>query len=273
MESNLKFEVEFAIEIWKDLLLEKFQNELDYIYVKGSAVKQWKSKIDYVPQISDVDMHVKVKSGLDSELLHPSIETSRELSKEYEKRFKKYFTDLQQVPIHLPRMQLVFINRIIDNNLKFVFPRKKDVRIVYGRPIFPPEESHDYVRQDDKAALQTLQTTLEKIPVDLLDRSDYLEYYIILRRINYLVSPTPIRLLTQLLPTENPYDIWTWNRTNITSALRELSLNDTASVYEHYYLLAWELFDQNFQNTELFLQLLSTGLQVLQLVYNRSLTL
>ena len=34
------------------------EGEIRAIYLKGSAVKAWESPLDYVPEISDVDMHV-----------------------------------------------------------------------------------------------------------------------------------------------------------------------------------------------------------------------
>ena len=273
MESSLQLEINVALDIWKNMLLEKFLAELEYIYAKGSSIKQWNSKIDYVPQISDVDIHVKVRDGVQCDLLKPSMELSRQIGSDYEKRFKKFFENQSIHFTHLPRIQLVLINKIKDTEREIFYQRPQDVKIIYGNPIFAIGEQGKKVRKQDRMALESLEKTLEKIPLDLLDRSDYLEYYAVLRRINYVVSPSPIRLLTQLLITENPYDIWAWNRTIIVKELKKLSLTNLAVVYEQYYTLAWDLFEQDFQNTALFLKLIATGLEVLELVNKEYLAL
>ena len=90
MHESIKEDVQIAIKIWKELLLEQFSDDIEYMYVKGSAVKGWSSIIDYVPQISDIDIHVKVKDEQNSELVHPSLETALRVGPEYEKRFIKF---------------------------------------------------------------------------------------------------------------------------------------------------------------------------------------
>lgn len=268
MEDELREDVTIALDIWKDLLLEFFQDDIEYIYAKGSSTKPWESKIDYVPQISDVDIHVKLFNTNSNSLLHPSLEISLSLITEYQKRFLLHNKSLNRIYIHLPRVQLVILNKITADLINFTYPRTQDVKILYGNPIFPQEVEYDLVRNRDRQELLKLQDTLRIIPEALRDRSDKYELYIVLRRMNFLVSPTPVRLLTQLLVDDNPYDIWIWNRTTITGKLKELNFHSIANNYEQYYLLGKELFNEDFNNTEKFLSLISTGLKVLELVYN-----
>ena len=57
MKNQIRLEVNTALEIWKDVLLDEFGNNLHYVYSKGSAVKNWDTEIDYVPMVSDLDVH------------------------------------------------------------------------------------------------------------------------------------------------------------------------------------------------------------------------
>ena len=273
MEAELKEDIYIAINIWSNLLIEMFQEEIEYIYAKGSAIKTWETKIDYVPQISDIDIHVKVKEHVSGLLNNPDLKTSIALSTEYRKRFKKYNIDQKRTPFHLPRIQLVILNKLVEKKFTFVHSRLQDVRVLFGNPIFPQELDHESIRQLDKSELLKLHTPLKKIPTDMLDRSDQFEYYTALRRITYVISPSPVRLLTQLLRDKNPYDIWTWNRTTILQQLQSLSLHELATTYEQYYLMGWELFNSKFEDIEKFQNTISLGLQVLSLVYNNVLTL
>ena len=268
MENVLKKDVTIALNVWKNLLLEFFQDDIEYIYAKGSSTKPWESQIDYVPQISDVDIHIKLFESNSSSLLHPNLETSLSLITEYEKRFLFQNRSLNRKYIHLPRVQIVILNKITIDLINFTYPRIQDVKILYGNPIFPQEVEHDLVRKQDKEELLKLRETLQTIPESLRDRSGKYELYIVLRRMNFLVSPTPVRLLTQALMEENPYDIWTWNRTKITRELEELNFHSIATNYEKYYVIGRELFNEDFNNNEKFLSLISTGLKVLELAYN-----
>ena len=265
-------DISLAISIWKNILLESYSEEIEYIYVKGSALKNWDSNIDYVPQISDIDIHIKVKNEEKSNLLHQTIDSSGKFGLEYRKRFENFIRNSNSKSFHLPRIQIVFINKI-SSSFPFVYSRLQDVQLLFGNPHFPSEISYEKFRQIDLSALINLKSTLDMVPIDLLDRSDPFEYYTLLRRITYIVSPAPVRLLTQLLKNENPYDIWKWNRTKIVQELKTLSLFHIAKFYEVYYLKAWDLYKNDFKNAELFVEVLISGWQLLNQVYNKALEL
>ena len=268
MLTSFRDDVQIAIKIWNELLLEQFFDDIDYIYVKGSAVKPWKSIIDYVPQISDIDIHVKIRNDHPSELVQPSLETSLKVGPEYEKRFIKFNVNSRRSYNHIPRIQMVLLNNVLDRKFNFVFPRIKDIHILYGEPHFPEEVSGDYIRNQDREELLKLPVLLQKSYKNLLDRSDPLEMYILLRRICFVISPSPVRLLTQLLQDQDPYDIWTWNRSTIKQNLEVCNLRDLASEYSQYYTLGWDLYNKKFQDTDLFVKVIVKGLSALQLVYN-----
>ena len=218
--------------------------------------------------VFNFDIHVKVKDEQNSELVHPSLETALRVGPEYEKRFIKFNVNRGRSYNHIPRIQMLLLNNVLDRKFNFVFPRMKDIHILYGEPHFPEEVSSDYIRNQDREELLKLPELLQKSYKNLLDRSDPLEMYILLRRICFVISPSPVRLLTQLLLDQDPYDIWTWNRSTIKQYLEECNLKDLALIYGQYYSLGWELFNNRFLDTDLFLRLLIKGLNVLQLIYN-----
>ncbi len=273
MNQAVKDDIIIAVNIWKDMLLDFFKDDIEYIYAKGSSLKEWDSIIDYVPQISDVDIHVKLVDNQSGSLLHPSLETSLKLGREYETRFINHNKNINRSYLHLPRIQMVLLDKIVVDMNDFVYPRYQDVHVLFGKPAFPREVEYDYIRKVDKNGILKLNDVLLDIPIALRDRSDKFEYYNLLRRMNYYVSPSPVRLLSQLLLKENPYNIWTWNRTTIKKNLEALSLDRLANVYEKYYLIGWELFKEQFNNNAKFQSLIATGMKVLELVYNENLKL
>ena len=57
----LRADVEAMAEAWRTVLLEELgAAAIDGLYLKGSAAKRWDSLVDYVPELSDVDLHVRL---------------------------------------------------------------------------------------------------------------------------------------------------------------------------------------------------------------------
>ena len=56
---QIRVEVEAYVESVTEVLTEAIPaSALRGLYYKGSALKQWDSALDYVPEISDVDFHL-----------------------------------------------------------------------------------------------------------------------------------------------------------------------------------------------------------------------
>ena len=51
------------VEAWRSVLVEKLGDAaVDGLYILGSAAKRWDSLIDYVPELSDVDLrHIAIR--------------------------------------------------------------------------------------------------------------------------------------------------------------------------------------------------------------------
>ena len=60
---KIRTDIYHSLSIWKDLLINEFEEKIEFIYAKGSAVKPWDSPLDYVPILSDLDIHIKLYSN------------------------------------------------------------------------------------------------------------------------------------------------------------------------------------------------------------------
>ncbi|MFX0093420.1 MAG: hypothetical protein ACFFBD_16835, partial [Candidatus Hodarchaeota archaeon] len=60
---DAKIDVNFSIEVWTELLEKHYDNKIKCAYAKGSALKNWETYVDYVPILSDLDMHILFKEG------------------------------------------------------------------------------------------------------------------------------------------------------------------------------------------------------------------
>ncbi|MHA3964269.1 MAG: hypothetical protein AM325_012115 [Candidatus Thorarchaeota archaeon SMTZ1-45] len=254
--TKVKNDVLCAIEVWRNLLEEIFDSRLEYAYAKGSAVKKWESPIDYVPVISDLDIHVMMT---DSEVLFPKtkmgFESAVHVSKEYEDRFRRTRDD----HLHIPRSQVVHINPNL-NDPSFFLPRVSEVHVMVGSPKDAKMPIAEEIRNSDYSQIQELASYLEDLPRQTFDRVGF-DFWALLRRMNWRVSPAPIRILTQY--HSSPAEVWNWNRTRILKELKEKELTPIADLYQKYYDVGWELFLSNFTDYAKFRELVVHGYAVL----------
>ncbi|RDE13167.1 MAG: hypothetical protein C4K48_08815 [Candidatus Thorarchaeota archaeon] len=249
-------DIKVCLDSWVSVLVETLGDHVKCAYAKGSAVKPWESPIDYVPTISDVDIHIKLDGEAD---LFPYSEDpfqdSMCLSKHYEDRF----TELKPDHLHIPRSQLSLVDKLIED-LEYVPPRKRDVRVLIGRlsePVFP---STDRIRSIDLENLLSLSEFVAKIPSRVADRSG-LDFWAIIREMTWRVSPGPVRLLTQT--ADDPLDVWSWNRTHIAQELCAQGYNEIARRYQDFYMAGWNLFLSGFTSSDDFRWATTSGYYVL----------
>ncbi len=254
---TMKADIQSCLDAWISVLRKSLGPRLKYAYAKGSALKHWDSPIDYVPIISDVDIHIMLQ---DSNGLFPNSEDtfadSMTLSQEYENRFMEIRTE----HLHIPRSQLILIDKLAEI-VNYVPPRAQDVRIIHGEfpePIFPTIST---IRNIDRENLLSLTDFVSRIPNRIVDRVG-LDFWSIIREMTWRVSPSPIRLLTQT--AEDPIDVWSWNRTRIVKELRMQGHDAIADHYRDYYNAGWKLFLSGFTSSADFRQTLANGYYVLQ---------
>ena len=252
-----KKEVDSCLNIWKQIFEENYSKSIEYAYAKGSATKNWDTYIDYVPVLSDVDIHIKIKEHSrfldDDNSFHESVN----ISELYETRF------LEQNPnyFHLPRMQIIKINDL-EKKIDFVHPRITGIIPIYGKPKLTGNPPNDELRQIDMKNLLELGDFLPTIPMSMVDRTG-LDLWSLVRRINWRVSPSPVRILTQT--SSDPLSLWELNRTSITEELEKHDLHLISESYKDFYYEGWIAFMEDFTNSQSMRRIISNGFEVLKL--------
>ena len=92
------------VEAFTEVLLEEVpRSEIEGIYCKGSVLKDWDSPLDYVPELSDVDIHLLLCDDGAEERYLGSVEQALRIQSRVEER---YFSRAPQ-RLHVPRTQLL----------------------------------------------------------------------------------------------------------------------------------------------------------------------
>ncbi|MEE9409458.1 MAG: hypothetical protein V3V41_00850 [Candidatus Heimdallarchaeota archaeon] len=257
-----KNDVESCISIWSQILENSFKNKVEVVYTKGSAIKNWESIIDYVPIISDVDIHIVPKENVD---FYMGKSTAFFEAMHLSQRYERMFVEENQDYLHIPRTQIVKFDDVIDPD-SFIMPRKKDVRVLFGSYSEKEEKSLEFIRKIDRENILELKNFLDSLPKTIIDRTG-LDLWVLIRRICWRVSPTPIRLLS--LSNDEPLDLWTLNRTTIVKKLEENNFTQIAENYLDYYYEGWLAFLGNFNDSEIMRRMITLGYEVLRDCYNQ----
>ncbi|MBN2334274.1 hypothetical protein JXL21_01860 [Candidatus Bathyarchaeota archaeon] len=250
-------DVEAAVEVWRRLINERLGDRIDYAALKGSSTKRWDSPVDYVPVVSDVDIHVGIKEG------QPLVPQNREgflHSIETTRLYEEMFKEARPGHIHVPRIQFAIMNEARGDWL----PESPDeVKTLYGEVPLKPVESAESMRARDLKELTELAPLLGRLPEHVIERID-LEYYRVLRMLCYVVSPTPVRVLSQSL---DPRHVWKLNRTHVLRLLEREGYTSIAEPYREYYITGWRAFTEGFRGNDTMRQLLTHAYTVLDESY------
>jgi len=264
--AEAKGEVRSCIDVWKGIFERHFGDVIEYAYAKGSCVKDWESPIDYVPVLSDVDIHVKLWEGRS---LFEGIEQPFKLGLDVSAEYEEEFLRIDPEPLHVPRTQIVILNPHFFEPDFFLPSHIPAEDVMIGEPKPGPPQPAERVRASDLKALMTLEEDLRCLPVSILDRSG-IDLVVLIRRLNWLISSTPIRLLSQV---QDPEEAWHLNRTRACEMLRKQGFQDVAEEYEEYYLTGWEAFRTDFRDDPILRRLLSRAYSVLERVHAHAVVL
>ena len=165
---QLRAEVRCLAACVRDQLLARIaRKEIRGVYLKGSSVKAWESPLDYVPEISDVDIHVwfrddnKWRPHLDRVPQALAIQAGLEAC--FEERIPQ--------PIHHPRLQLIVLNTLITGLEGFVHAPRSTVMVLHGEAY--PEADHsdpEAIRRFDSADLVEKAAWVEQMPLHIIDK-------------------------------------------------------------------------------------------------------
>ena len=249
-------DVDAAVAVWRGVIEERLSDTVECAMLKGSAAKPWDSPADYVPLISDLDIHIGTRGG------RPLFPPNREgfiYSLETTRIIEERFLELRPVHLHIPRPQVVVMK---EEHQDWLPEKPGEVTALYGQVPLKPPEPVDRLRARDMAELQGLGPLLDRLPREVIDRLG-LEYYRVLRMLCYVVSPTPVRVLSQTHP--DPKRLWTLNRTGVIRELRRFGYGELADAYREYYLAGWVAFNYGFVDGGAMRSLLTRAYTVLDL--------
>ena len=256
-KSVLKDEVKHLLEAFIETLLNTIpESEIEAVYHKGSAQKDWETPIDYVPELSDVDIHLLFSNDSSVDRYMGSIAQTINIQAEVERR---YFTKVSK-PLHVPRPQLIILNRFI-KNVDYVPAPASVVSVLYGKDYPEPDYSdRDKIVLGDCNRLLNEKEYLSTFPFNVIDR---LSKYILesLRTLVWRVSPAGSRILHILgLPTEQA---WGVNRTQSVNLLEEMGDVHFAQDYADFYLSGWEYFLSGYSDSNAGRSSLISGVKAL----------
>ena len=171
---RLRMEAECLSECFRDQLLSLIpEGEIRAIYLKGSVVKRWESALDYVPEVSDVDMHVWFHDDAAWPKYLGTVPQALEVQRGVEARFAARISR----PLHEPRPQLIVMNKMMAEHEDFLHSPRTIVRVLYGEN-YPEAEYSDSarpgVRRHDSTRLVDEAGWVEKMPLHLVDRPESL---------------------------------------------------------------------------------------------------
>jgi len=254
----LRREVECMVTSYVDALFGKIpEAEVAGIYFKGSAQKEWDSPLDYVPELSDVDVHLLFDEDEAEAKYLGTPEQALELQAAAE---AAYFAGVPD-PVHVPRPQLLILNSVISET-DFIQTPAEAITVLYGRdyPEGAPLEA-DKVRALDAKRLSGQAEYIKRFPMHAVDKpATYLREA--LRGIVWRVSPTAPRALYLLgVPFA---DAWTANRTGVVALLEDLGERGFAARYSQFYLSGWDYFLSGYGDHDAGRRALLAGIDVLR---------
>jgi hypothetical protein len=257
-QEKARREVYSCIETWRTLFETRFEGRIEYAYAKGSGVKEWSSPIDYVPLLSDVDIHIKTRGD---ESLFGSPETAVDEALEVSGEYERLFLEMNPDPLHIPRTQVVVLNNAVKDP-RFLLPLESDdIHVMFGEPELRKAPLKEKMRAVDHENLMELEGVLRSLPMSAMDKTG-LDYWYLIRRLVWHVSPAPVRLLTQVV--EDPEEAWIWNRTKVCDKLDEHGFHEISQSYRDYYLLGWKMFFTDLRDTRIMRSVVSKAYDVLE---------
>ena len=232
----LRHEVSCMTDAIVETILDRIpRDEIRAIYLKGSAKKLWDTPIDYVPEASDIDIHVWFHDDEWERALFGDLEQAIAVQRDIEGRYRRKCRQ----PIHTPRPQIMIMNSLLDKP-GYMHSPPDSVRVLLGEGY--PAADYSAVDEIERAKCHDLLNfadILDRYPYRVFDRPDkYLAE--LFRDLSYRVSPVGPIILQ--LAGVDPMTVWSMNRTRVTGALEDIGEGSLANAYVGYFLARWRWF-------------------------------
>lgn len=210
------------------------RSEIAGLYAKGSSLKPWDSPLDYVPELSDVDLHILFADEDGARRYIGTVEQALAVQAHTESLYRAAVPN----PVHVPRIQLILANPLFQQP-DFVPSPDHVVSVILGRPYPVWQPDPPALRRVDAQKLLDQEEYLAKVPFQLVDKGNR-ELWSVLRGMIWRVSPTGSRVLSvRGVPYE---EAWGTNRTAIVTRLATLGEEALAQQIATFYLQAWAYF-------------------------------
>lgn len=234
--------------ILETLRLQVAADNLLGVYSKGSSQKNWDSPIDYVPELSDIDVQVLLQD--DAPLMR--LEAALAFQAEVEERFRARMPR----PLHLPRPQIQLLRARLEH-----YTPSYGVQTLHGLPYEQLKFGQPNHPDTDRVQLLEPQAFLEGLFDMVMDRpGKYL--FEVLRQLAWRVGPTGSRVLSVL--GADFQAAWGGNRTHVYTRLKAFHQTELAEQYAAFYLHAWDFFRSSYKNTHAAREALLAGVGVLK---------
>ncbi|KAI9024637.1 hypothetical protein DFJ74DRAFT_705378 [Hyaloraphidium curvatum] len=219
----LRRDTEAMLTALTDALSAHFGPRVVDVFVKGSAVKPWRSPADYCPAVSDLDVHVLLDDA------GPHGFASAEEALSAQAAAERAFFAAVPGPAHVPRPQVLFLDPTVLAAPDFVGSPPGSGRSLKGTkyPARIPEAAE--LRKIDAAALLLGAQVEAALQLNKVFARTGPHALIVLRELAWRVGPTPSRAVSVL---GGDFALaWGSNRTRL---LEELDARGEAG-------LAWEI--------------------------------
>ena len=255
---QLRAETRCLAECVRDQLLALIpEDQIRGIYLTGSTVKAWDSPLDYVPEVSDVDIHVSFRDDASWRRHLDTVPQALAMQAAIEACFDERIPQ----PLHRPRPQILVLNKLMAEREGFVYAPQSTVVVLHGEPY--PQDAYsnpDTIRRHNAADLLDRAAYAERVPLLAIDRP-WTYSRDLLSQLTWRASPAgPLALHLSGLDTQH---VWTLNRTRVTAVLQDLALHDLADAYSAFYLAGWDYFLSRFTDTSACRTAILAGTRVL----------
>ncbi len=244
-----------AVHVFRSTIPE---SEIEGIYCKGSAVKEWDSPVDYVPELSDIDIHVLFSNETSAQNFLGTVRQTLTIGRTIELEYRKNISD----PVHLPRPQIIILNELKKDPAYTPAPGST-VKTLFGREHEHPDYtgSKDLIRKIDAKGITRDREFLKELPLQVIDKpGKYL--WSAIRGLTWRVSPAGPRSL-HLKGLDTAY-AWGLNRTGIIEEFLKLDEHLIASAYFHFYKYGWDSFLSGFTDSKAMGLCIENGVKVLE---------
>ena len=255
--ASVRKEVDAMVASIAEALLRRIPaSQIAGIYFKGSAQRRWDSLLDYVPEISDVDVHVLFRDDESVARRLGTVEEALAIQSHIEAAYRAKVAS----PLHTPRPQLTILNHLLRDPEYSPSPRET-VTTLHGDDY--PEATYDEHRERELACARMLShcEALKTLPLRVVDRPGSLLLTVV-RDLTWRVSPSGPRVLSVLgMPAAQA---WSLNRTEVVAALEEQREGDLATSYRDFYLSAWAYFLSRYADSAAARSTVRAGAEVLR---------